>query len=501
MKHELLYETQSDFTAAQGNSGNVTSVTPGVAYVMETGSVPHFNKEYDDLVITYVVNDISSPTKLYNVSEIKTNLKSVIIDKEVIPVSSLTTTYQFENTGYHTVRYRYSSLTAIAASGFTNCSTITFVHFPDSLSGECFGRATFMGTSLEKVEIPRKATVVSRDAFSGCTKLNTIIFKNTSNITVDVGAFAKVSVTDVYVDSDEAWMNIYWNDIIGVSSGITRHKLYVNGEEVTTFNIPTSTTQISQYKFYGCYRIQHINLHDSITSIGRQAFCDCAGLLEMIIPSSLTQTVLSGNTFHNCYSISNFINYSTVPIKGISNNNGFGAGTGLFETYGDYDRSSGQNNLRFKNIIIHGNYTGGAYFLQTYYSLIDIKILGNTLLSPNSDNGLHYTYNNPGPAKLKFVEVLGNSESNLLPVYGATVCVSGCIVHLGYEGKISGNVNSVISSSTNTRNRVSKIYVGDGSSEEHDQAILQEYLADSDWSTVSSKLDIWYNYHGEYREE
>ena len=34
MKHELLYETQSDFTAAQGNSGNVTSVTPGVAYIL-----------------------------------------------------------------------------------------------------------------------------------------------------------------------------------------------------------------------------------------------------------------------------------------------------------------------------------------------------------------------------------------------------------------------------------------------------------------------------------
>ena len=48
MKHELLYETQAQFNTAQGNSGNVTSVTPGVAYIKETGSIPHFNNKRRD---------------------------------------------------------------------------------------------------------------------------------------------------------------------------------------------------------------------------------------------------------------------------------------------------------------------------------------------------------------------------------------------------------------------------------------------------------------------
>jgi hypothetical protein len=49
--------------------------------------------------------------------------------------------------------------------------------------------------------------------------------------------------------------------------------------------------------------------------------------------------------------------------------------------------------------------------------------------------------------------------------------------------------------------RVGKIYVGDGSSQSADQTVLDMYLADSDWSAYSSKLDTWYNYvrsGGEY---
>lgn len=37
-------------------------------------------------------------------------------------------------------------------------------------------------------------------------------------------------------------------------------------------------------------------------------------------------------------------------------------------------------------------------------------------------------------------------------------------------------------------------YVGDGSSAEHDNAILQAYLADAKWSTISSRLHTWYSY-------
>jgi hypothetical protein len=44
------------------------------------------------------------------------------------------------------------------------------------------------------------------------------------------------------------------------------------------------------------------------------------------------------------------------------------------------------------------------------------------------------------------------------------------------------------------QNNPIKIYVGDGSSAAHDDAILADYLAASGWASYSSRLDTWYNY-------
>lgn len=39
-----------------------------------------------------------------------------------------------------------------------------------------------------------------------------------------------------------------------------------------------------------------------------------------------------------------------------------------------------------------------------------------------------------------------------------------------------------------------KYKLGDGSSAAYDDAILADYLADTNWATYSSRLDTWYNY-------
>lgn len=41
---------------------------------------------------------------------------------------------------------------------------------------------------------------------------------------------------------------------------------------------------------------------------------------------------------------------------------------------------------------------------------------------------------------------------------------------------------------------ITKIYVGDGSSAAHDDAILADYVAASGWSSYASIIDTWYNY-------
>ena len=67
-------------------------------------------------------------------------------------------------------------------------------------------------------------------------------------------------------------------------------------------------------------------------------------------------------------------------------------------------------------------------------------------------------------------------------------------MHLGYNG-VAGTVAALHPEYT----RLTKIYVGDGTSQAGDQAVLDQYLADSGWAQYSSKLDLWYNYTGEYK--
>ena len=79
------------------------------------------------LVVTYKVNDISSPTKIYNLSSVKSGLKRVFIDKKEYTVSSLTATYQFEEPGLHTIKYFYKNSTELPQNAFSGCTNIEYV--------------------------------------------------------------------------------------------------------------------------------------------------------------------------------------------------------------------------------------------------------------------------------------------------------------------------------------------------------------------------------------
>ena len=95
-----------------------------------------------------------------------------------------------------------------------------------------------------------------------------------------------------------------------------------------------------------------------------------------------------------------------------------------------------------------------------------------------------------------FFEVLGDITSTGGNLFNKVK--SGCIYHLGYNGVVTATP-AYLTRGNNAG--ITKIYVGDGSSQAADQAVLDQYLADSDWAAYASKLDLWYNYvqsSGEY---
>jgi hypothetical protein len=88
-----------------------------------------------------------------------------------------------------------------------------------------------------------------------------------------------------------------------------------------------------------------------------------------------------------------------------------------------------------------------------------------------------------------FIEVMGTVSGKGFVFGAARYINTGLIEHLGYNG-----LACTASQASVSNTRVSKIYVGPGESQAGDQAILDLYLADTDWSPYSYKLGTWWEY-------
>ena len=348
-------------------------------------------------------------------------------------------------------------------------------------------------------------------------------------------------------------------DSFGVSPVTTALKklpALFGGEEVFEITVPENVTKINAALFEGFRYITTIHMHDGITSIGNGAFNDCRSLnhtFEEMLPSSVTS--IGNFAFHNCNSLHGDLIFSdtvrSIGSDAFSNiqNNNLGnvvvpsTVTSLGDTFIQYDKfknitiySRGGNNLnnrlvkevgdgtgtltfvpdfletgnnssdiRVKNFIFGGSYTfnwpSGERILFNGGATLDKIILTGSLTS----NGISSFTNQV--RQLKFISI-GGEITNLKKLFYADNAnmYNGVIMNFRYEGVATTPAVACASYS-----RLAKIYVGDGSSEEHDQAIYDLYAADTGeggWNdqteggtSYMNKLDLWYNYHGQYRQE
>ena len=278
-----------------------------------------------------------------------------------------------------------------------------------------------------------------------------------------------------------------------VNSGTTVSALCNNSNisisDVKKVIIKNEMTSIGSSCFENCTNLISVNIPTSITSINNNAFNNCTKLPSITIPSSVTS--IGTNAFKNCSNLINFTNLSTALISAQTNDAwSCGNGTGIFETYGDVKRIGSQN-INFKQIIIHGNLDNNSgYYLSRSSTLEIIKIGGNLTASTSKGavNALLNTYDSE--SNLKFIEVGGTITG--YPIQngsGSSYIGSNCIFHLKYNG-IACTPSQIELDRGGTR--VSKVYVDS-------QSVLNQYLANSDWATYSSKLDLWSNYTGTYK--
>lgn len=86
---------------------------------------------------------------------------------------------------------------------------------------------------------------------------------------------------------------------------------------MSTFSIPKNVENIRDHTFYGCFRLQNIDIHPSVKSIGLGAFAGCTALDNVNLPDFITH--ISSGSFANCTSLTNIsISEKVTSIGDIS---------------------------------------------------------------------------------------------------------------------------------------------------------------------------------------
>lgn len=267
-----------------------------------------------------------------------------------------------------------------------------------------------------------------------------------------------------------------WGDGTGIKP--SQAAQVTNSQLGTTFRNNTQITSFDELQYF-----------TGLTQIPANAFNGCSSLLDITIPN--TVTTIDNSALGTCSALQSLtvLSTSALSIRFVGNS---GDGTGTVSFFGDVTSYDGIYN--YKKLIVHGNFSYANY--QSFRGEISIIKIGGNLTSTVTLATQYRGIKRSGTS-IEFFEVGGiitSTQAASVIAYNANMLAGGLLVHLGYDAVANNALPCLPVHVSADNTNVAKIYVGDGSSAAHDNAILAQYTNDSGWSSYSSKLDTWYNY-------
>ena len=148
---------------------------------------------------------------------------------------------------------------SIGDSAFQNCSSLTNITIPDSITSIGINAFRYC-SNLTSITIPDNVTSIGDSAFYDCSNL--------TDVTIGNGVASIGSYT---------FQNCSSLTCLTIDNGVTSIDSWAFAycSSLTSVTVPDSVTSISNYAFEGCSGLTTITIGNGITSIGYLAFKDC----------------------------------------------------------------------------------------------------------------------------------------------------------------------------------------------------------------------------------
>jgi len=176
-------------------------------------------------------------------------------------------------------------ITSIGDYAFLNCTKVTSVEFDETSQITRIGNYAFsFCKSLLEITIPKNTATIGVEAFENCESLKSITITESVTMVYEKAFYCCEKLADVTFTNGSAM-------VIGKEA-------FSNCESLESIIIPSRVTAIREKAFYCCKQLTEVAFtNDSVAAISNEAFGNCDALKNIDMPDSITK--IGCNAFIN----------------------------------------------------------------------------------------------------------------------------------------------------------------------------------------------------------